>query len=89
MNLDVFQHHIHNYGFKHQTQHAKKPGFHAKGEACRDGNQKIHTHQAVANIDIGFFLQQHRHNIRPAAGSLHVEEDRAADRGQRYRKNQL
>ena len=89
MHGNVFQHHIHNDGFQRQSQHAEHARFNAEGNAGHHRNGKVHKQQALANIDVGLAFEDHGHDIRAAAGSLHIEHDGAADGGEGDGEDQL
>ena len=89
MHGDVFQHHVHDDGFQRQSQQAEHPRFDAEGNAGHHRDGKIHKQQTLANVDVGLALEDHGHDVRAAAGGLHVEHDGAADGGEGDGEDQL
>lgn len=87
--IDALDHGIHDERFDDEAEQREQAGADAEHKTGRGRDQRVAHEQRFADIEARVLLEDHRHNVRAAARSVAVEENRRADRRQHHREAQL
>ena len=87
--IDIFNHTVDDQRLCHQTAAGIQTGLHAEHEERRYCHRQVHHKQPDANVHAAVFSQDHRQDIRTAAGCIHIKQHRGSNGRQKDRKDQL